>query len=123
MCPCDDSHIDGLLGSSVFLSLSTLSKIFISRCDLRHSIREYVIVLEWMGPGCDTVTGGSLRIVPIKTLLLAQVCSDCLVNYNVGLFELYNWQIYISQGIAVCNGISLFHDVVRGSNSNRSIER
>ena len=76
-----------------------------------------------MGPGCDTVTGGSLWIAHIKTLLLAQVCSDCLVNYNVGLFELYNWQIYISQGIAVCNGILLFHDVVRGSNSNRSIER
>ena len=46
VCPCDDSHIDGLLGSSVFLSLSTLSKIFISRCDLRHSIRKYVIVLN-----------------------------------------------------------------------------
>ena len=52
-----------------------------------------------MGPGCDTVTGGSLWIAHIKTLLLAQVCSDCLVNYNVGLFELYNWQIYISQEI------------------------
>ena len=52
-----------------------------------------------MGPGCDTVTGGSLWIAHIKTLLLAQVCSDCLVNYNVGLFELYDWQIYISQGI------------------------
>ena len=94
-------HMSGLLDQalSVFLCLSTPSKIFISRCDLRHSIREYVIVLEWMGPGCDTVTGGSLRIVPIKTLLLAQVCSDCLVNYNVGLFELYNWQIYICQEI------------------------
>ena len=40
-----------------------------------------------------------MRIVPIMTILLAGVCSDCLVNYNVGLFELYNWQIYISQGI------------------------
>ena len=46
VCPCDDSHIDGLLGSSVFLSLSTLSKIFISRCDLRHSIRKCVLVLN-----------------------------------------------------------------------------
>ena len=66
---------------------------------------------------------GLLRIVSMMTTLSAKVCSHCLVNYNVGLFELYNWQIYISQGIAVCNGISLFHDVVRGSNSNRSIER
>lgn len=31
---------------SVFLCLSTPSKIFISWCDLRHCIREYVIGLD-----------------------------------------------------------------------------
>ena len=64
---------------------------------------------------------GLLSIVSMMTILSAKVCSDCLVNYNVGLFELYNWQIYISQGI-VCIGILLIYDIVTVSDSISSID-
>ena len=90
-------HLGGLVGSSS-LGFSVFVNPF---KDLYFSVWSETqlgnMYLFWMGPGCDRRF--PIRIAPIMTLLLAKVCSDCLVNYNVGLFELYNWQIYISQGL------------------------
>ena len=63
-------HMSGLLDQalSVFLCLSTPSKIFISRCDLRHSIRKCVLVV---GPiGCRPYSCFFLLLLLLLLILL-----------------------------------------------------